>query len=411
MATSPELTNIQLIAEAHLRRSQLQQVGRPSSWPIADRFGMPTAVFWWDDDTPLFEVPLYRGNSPAGYVIASGTRALPPILEASPNGLPPSSRMAAAVTSHLVQTGRFPVSIHWQYWSPLEIVAEVVLHDESVTYVRFPDMSEVTTNSRLAINRVTDEYWRSTDVERLWKQLVLSGSPKPQRSIGIILNDREPVYYNQNFFEQTVSDEKNLTSAKCISGCSPVAFAMWASSWKKVDKGGSKSKIWPNSSCWKTSWPSDMDPDPNKCTVVNRTIWKIHDVFATTCQGATKIENSSGPAGKYFLDAWGLKWSFAFKRPVSFAYCSDIIKRKHPFVFSAMGEWGRYFEGTDSSLFRDNTVGKAAHSVLCWGFQAGGMATGSSLLIGLGWGKEWESRWIEFSAFSQTGASYVTSFG
>ncbi len=247
MSSRSEWPTAQLVADSYLRRSPARGGMQPSSWPAADRMTGPTAIYWWDDNTPVFEVSLYDGDNPAGYLIVSGSRRLPPILEAGPTGTAPSTRLFAAVTAHLAQTGRYAAAIRWQYWSPLEMVAEVTLQDDSIVHIQVPEMFEATMPSRLSIQRDPAAFWNADALAKRWEEWLTPLGTTGPSSIGIILETREPIYYNQNCRPafRSESEPPTYCTPNCISGCVPVAVAMLSSSWKKVNISGSQSQIWP----------------------------------------------------------------------------------------------------------------------------------------------------------------------
>lgn len=412
MAIASDWENARRAAEAFLSRSSSRRRRQPRSWPVADRLGGPSAVYWWDDQTPLFEVPLYANDAPAGYVIASGTYELPPILEASPMGIPASQRLTADITSYLVQSDRYPSAIRWQYWSALEVVAEVTLADGAVIHVRYPEMHEVTIPTRLSIHRTPSQYWHVGENESRWHQWLDAEAAAKEASIGIILESREPVYYNQNCrtTERTEVEPPTYCSPNCIAGCVPVALAMLASSWKKVEVSGSQSRIWPSTSCWSTAWPSATTPDPNQCAAVNQTIWDFHDRIRTTCGGGTIGNQVAAPTTSYYRSVWGLPWTYQYQHPASYDQCTTIIERRHPFVFMAVGQWSAYLQQVAPDLTPPIALGEVGHAVLCWGFDAAPWVGGPGLLVGLGWGSGWASRWIEYDQFSEPQALFVSAF-
>lgn len=413
MPLRSEWPNAQRVAEAYLRRATARGLRQPSSWPVADRMTGPTAVYWWDDNTPVFEVSLYDGDTPAGYVIVSGTRRLPPILEAGPTGTAPSTRLIAEMTAHLARTGRYATTIRWQYWSALEIVGEVTLQDGSVVYIRAPEMCEETMSNRLAIQRDPTRYWRTDDLEKRWEEWITPLGKTGPSSIGIILESREPIYYNQNCRPALSSQSEPPTycTPNCISGCVPVAVAMLSSSWKKVNIAGSQGQIWPGSACWNIAWPSSTSPDPNCCVDVNQSIWDLHDAFSTGCGGLTFGNRVAAPTTAYYRNTWGLNWSYQYQFPATYEYCTDIITRRHPFVFMAVGQWSAYLQQMAPKLAAPPIAsGQAGHAVVCWGFNASPWVGGPALLIGLGWGSAWASRWIEYDSFTQPQALYVAAF-
>ncbi len=77
----------------------------------------------------------------------------------------------------------------------------------------------------------------------------------------------------------------------------------------------------------------------------------------------------------------------------------------------AVGQWSAYLKRMAPELATPNRLlGQVGHAVLCWGFDASPWVGGPALLIGLGWGREWASRWIEYDLFTQPQALYVSAF-
>ncbi|MCA9080892.1 MAG: hypothetical protein KDA58_10060 [Planctomycetaceae bacterium] len=412
MAVTSGWPAAQAVAREFVARGAARRPRQPAHWPVPNRVGDCSALFWWDDDHPVFEIPLFHNDDPAGFVVASGTEDLPPILQASPLGGTRSAAMNADVYGHLIRTGRTPLSIRWQYWSALEMVAEVQLADGCMLYLRYPEMFEVAAPTRIAIQRSPVDTWSEESVAARWEAMRTPYDQRSPESIGIILESREPIYYNQNCRAalRTATDPITYCSPNCISGCVPVAVAMLSGCWKKVEIAGSASRIWPGSSCWTNQWPSTTTSDPNRCAEVNTTIWRLHDDFRTTCGGGTAGATVATPTQNYYRNVWGLPWRFAIQNPVSFDQCNDIITRRHPFVFMAVGDFGVYLNKMAPDLAEGRMLGELGHAVACWGFDAAPWVGGPALLVGLGWGSYFESTWIEFDQFTFPHALYVSAF-
>src|SRR5271166_1514530 len=94
---------------------------KPSHWRtktmknLPDRIGPCTGIFWWDDHIPLFEFSLLQGDfeEPRGYVIASSSEALPPIIEYSLEGLTYSQKLHSYITTLLASRNILYSQISW----------------------------------------------------------------------------------------------------------------------------------------------------------------------------------------------------------------------------------------------------------------------------------------------------------
>src|ERR1700733_8655493 len=72
-------------------------------------------------DEVAYEFPLKLGDSRCGYLLVSGTRRLPPILEYTTSGPPLRLLLEKWLSEHKLAPAK---DVKWLYSGPMEIVAE-----------------------------------------------------------------------------------------------------------------------------------------------------------------------------------------------------------------------------------------------------------------------------------------------
>jgi|SRR3990172_5511329 len=401
-----------------LNRQYQHQIQGVAFLPV--RVGPCSSLFWWDDDTPLFEFPFLLSNGkPTGYVIVSGLPTLPPIFEYTLDGDAVSTTLTRYVTDHFLFRGQYIRSVRWYYWSPLEYVAAIDFYQEDEPlFVSIPELRRAQIPSTHRIRRDPNQYWDPGAVQSRWDAVGTISTPSP-KGIGKTLPHLKPVSFNQNC-RQTVltfraEDTGHYCDPKCIVGCTPVGWAMFASSRKRVDQGGGGSSIWSGSTCWDKEWPSyaDSDHDPSQCSDVSSTIWEMHDLMETSCDGWT-YDDKWHKAQEYFSTKWGLNWHWGQQEDVLFDKCNGLINNDHTFVFGARGEWSAYITLHFPELLTlFDTTGKAGHTVVCWGSAPADWAVGDMIFVCFGWGKDFSengSKWIEFDGFRDNKIAYISRF-
>lgn len=372
----------------------------PESIQLPNSVGACTAVFWWDDKTPLLEYEFLddQGNS-SGYIILSTSRAIPPVHEFAFQGVTLSAKLFRHLTSFLGYREAYYKSITWYYFGQLDLLARCTLSDHGKTvFVSIPQMTTFYIPEDHKIERHPNDYWSEEETRSRWRLIggdVVTGSEK----IAIELEALKPVPYNQNCRATTdYAELDHYCKPNCIAGCSPVAVAMYASSKKKSADGGANSRIWPGSNCWEQTWPSDVIANPNTCADVSTTIWELHDRLRTTCDGLTKLSDLKQGAG-YFRDKWGLNWKWKEERMVNWERCATLISEGKTFIFSANGPWTDYLEAHFGK--RPGDKDNVGHSTVCWGHWGDPMVGGPRILVCYGWGdfSDDGSKWIDVDAY------------
>ena len=311
-------------------------------------------------------------------------------------------------------------SVTLYYWSPFDTVAKVVFPDGCDHYFRVPTMDHLVLPSPHKFKRKPEECFDQQVVAKQWDAVDAieksSRQPKTILSIAVILGELAPIPYQQNCRDLSESGTDHYCAPKCIAGCVPVAWAMFASSRKKSTRGNGSSRIWRGVSCWDDPWPSSVssDDDPSQCVEVSNTIWQLHDDMDTSCDGNTN-RSQWDHAQAHFNDEWGLGWTWSEQANVSFDTCEALLGDNQTFVFAAQSEWSayvsRYFPKVEVSL------GKAGHCVVVFGKVVSSYTGESFILVTLGWGKDFGhvaqypgSKWINFDAFTDNRVAYVRNF-
>lgn len=380
-----------------------------------------SAVYWWDDDSPLEEYPfLLPDGSESGYAIVSRNRQLPPMLEFALEGSTPSRFLTRRLAAWCAEQSTYYRDLTWYYFSPFELVASVsLIGTPQPVHLLTPSLLRVTLPNPCPIRRNPARFWSTDYVQRAWS--VVDSNPTGPLSIPKILHQLQPVPYMQNCRAQALGDCKGtptVCSPQCVSGCVPVAWAMLASSRRRSAVGGGSRKIWPGVSCWNIPWDSTISPttNPSKCSAVDETIWRLNDHLQTRCDGIS-ASNQIGHGANFLNALWGLGWRWQGEPNPSFQRCVELLHEDQSFLYSAHGEWIQ----TLADQFPDvpeltRLMGADGHATVVWG-EVLSSYTGQELLLAcMGWGKDAGgsqypgSKWIDSAAFSRVNIYFVAQF-
>jgi len=414
---APFLLEANAIAEASAHLFLFNMRSRDSALSKSN-LGSCTHVFWWDDVTPLFEYSLQSADGePAGYIILSGSKALPPVMEYASEGEVLSSLLTKHIGSRLNSLKGGSSCVKWYYFSPLELVSQISFSNSSeVHYFAYPTLENIKLDlGELRIERNPRDFWSEREVQFEWHQLenIYSLASEPR----VTLDFARPVKYQQgcNNYGFTAyglieafdtASNQTYCSPHCIAGCVPVAWAMEASAFKRGNCFGSAAKIWPNSSCWNRDWSSSTNP--NICEEVSATIWKAHDYCSTSCDGSVDYGHLiSGQA--IFPNVFNLNYRFYLKSDLDFSGIQDVIGRAHqPFILRGDGQWQKYLAMHLTSFQYSATASPGeteGHAVLCYGYDS----IGTKAYICMGWGSSFPDKWIDINSISGRAGIYVVS--
>jgi len=409
MTREIDVAAAKMIAEKFLSRERTFErlSGGPSRPQVV---GECSAVFWWDDATALYEFPFNDASgSPSGYVVIPSTRRLAPVLEYCFSGSPLSAQLNHYLSASLTTLGEAPRNVQWYFVSPLEIIARVSLEGiADAAFLEIPTLRNVPPPTDDRIVRDASRLWTSNDLSRAWSDLEGWPGLRTPNVRGALWY--RPVRYQQGCDAYGRSCKLDLSdggttycSPHCIAGCTCVAWAMLASSWKKHGQGGANTRIWAGSACWNIDWPSSTNP--SRCQNVHESIWAWHSLMGTGCSGGTSFGNIESGGG-YFGSKWGLPWQWGSRDDVGIGDAQELVDKGQPFLFSAVGQWQsrRKTSGRKSSSPKP---GASGHSVVAYGYDA----ANQTILISLGWGSSFADKWIAIGAYESRQAVFVRSWG
>jgi hypothetical protein len=406
------------------RRRENSPTDRPDPWsncfvPPFEVMSKAAEAWRWDDDTPLVEVPLCRESveRESGGIIISTVKSLPPVLTYCTQG----PTFASQVTSNLLS---FPSAdrlevIERYLISPLEPILKVRVRNTAATgFVRLPDrMSYLLPpkhNPVPHLKRDPCEFWSKRQVEKAWK-ILEKDRPVTHRvrssSRDNIVSQIQPVQYNQScnvYRSKTNSveaflDGNNYCTPRAISGCTPVAWAMLASSLKRRGVAN----IWPGSQCWDKGW-SSFNPgqvDPTICGDVSHAIWGTHTHMGTGDDGGT-TDDHIGEGGNWLTSEYNLPTG-PFGVPgwlvndVDMGTIRGVISSAKPLIFCAQGQWSALWTQIARELGLEDLIPKRGagidgHCVLAYGYAT----PESHILACMGWGTHYPDRWLDIGAYS-----------
>jgi hypothetical protein len=356
-----------------------------------------SGVLWWDDSTPLIEVALSNDDgSPGGYVLVSDHPHIPPVVEYTIQGQPLSIqllrfwRASQALQADLV--GRL------YYLGPFDIALRLSGGTDKGKLVSIPLLETMQVGP---LSRNPRDTWPRALVMKTRRALAMNGSAR--KSSSIVELSRKPVRYTQNC--SAAARGRNHPpvatpcSPSCISGCGPVAWAMLASAYRRgyehnPTPGNQYARLFGGSSDWAVEWPSIYQPNPSRSKVVEETIWGLHSVMSTGCDGSTKYNGDVGTEYifkrpyQYIVDRFGAEivsnlWGYN-----DFPTHKHFLEMGNPLIFCGNRSWSQLLaRGRNRKSF---STGGDGHCVVAYGFDDG---LGYDLVC-MGWGTYFEDKFI-----------------
>lgn len=360
---------------------------------IAPSMASAPFVFWWDDNTPLHEYNL--GN---GYVLASTSKDMPPIMEYTISGEPLSQSILKIVAMHgYIETHKIE-KIY--YWTGIEIVVRLrKKSDDTAWLFHIPDYQMINVPNTFSILRIPISFWTRAQVDAQRYAILSQQSPITTQAIQLGVH---PIQYNQN------------KHGECISGCTPVAWAMLASWWKQVPQ--SVGRIWSGNTCWSNPWPS-YEANPVKCVDwVETDIWKLHDNFLETeCNGGT-TSNHFNDGADIFKENWGLDWDWEhwdddkdFEDARHIIDGSQGVPMSQAYIYGGQGHWASYVQAQLLDTAGAFGTGKVGHTIVVHGYDPDFDA--KKILACMGWGYnigQNGSKYIDFYSYSERHIHFVS---
>jgi hypothetical protein len=396
-----------------------------------------SAVFWWDDQTPLFEFPIIwsPGQVRSGYILVGTRKDLPPVLEYSLEGQGLADSIHRKLATDLGGLVHNDVRSRIYYSSPLDIYVRLSGIQDRDLILRLPDFRSSWVDAKASFIKppardpknlsATKQSWRNLD--ELLKLLVdfVPGQDleTPRQMKPIIISDprrvvspRRPVKYSQNFDNYVgcnplaaILEGKIACHPSCISGCAPVAWVMLLSAYRRgADVGwpprqdqrlakifaGEKPE--PKKGWW-VDWPSWAMPNPSMSDVVSNFMWDLHRYMHTDCEGSTLW---GGRLGDLYLCTRPRQWitrqygEILAMRQMPYEsqfawYKKFMIDMKQPVLICGEADWQLTLKllGIESPKLAG---GRGGHCVVAYGCDS----INEMVLICLGWGSFFQDKWI-----------------
>lgn len=388
----------------------------PKLWRMLDIGKRPTpsnaGLVWWDDATPLFEVPLFTPDDrPSGYLLVSIDRRFPPVIEFATEGDPLTTQIDSLAVPALSISGVSRPIDRRYFLSSTEFVIRVrpKPRASSTMFVLLPTMGAVEASVN-PISRSTRGVFSPVDVRDEWDAIRSRTPGAPGNKPKVVLKNALPVRYQQNCSKYNLtnlctiavgSGNDHYCSPNAIAGCVPVAWAMLLSAWKRTGHFDS-AKIWKNSSCWSIEWPSWGGwANPSQCRDVERTVWRLHKLMNTTSGGSTK--DSDTMRGAAIFSEMGLKWRFGSRTNQKFEFIRKVISAGQPSLFTGVGKWSAFAQKLGVKGVAPS-AGKVGHGVVAYGYQK----KGQKILVALGWGTSYSNKWITYNQYGSTRVAFLT---
>ena len=388
------------VAEAYISHNARTHKGF-SGLRIVQEAAASAKLFWWGGTIPLVEVPLATilGGTASGYLLVSTSKSLPPILEFCLDGAPLSQRITEQMHSALWRDRVTAVIERFVFITSTEIYAEIKTPDSSdLTLFKVGDTLGVTIPSPVHIARDPAAIFDSQILDDQWR--IMTPQPPPNLP-EIILNNAAPVLYQQNCdaygLECSIDLKTGTTycSPHCIAGCVAVGWAMLLSSWKRTGFWDS-AKIWQGSTCWASDWSSGNGPWVNACDQVNATIWQVHNLMGTGCDGAT--QNNRTIDGAKIFASFGMGWQYGQTANASFEFLRDLTLKGQPFLYTAQAHWNIAL----GTLSTSPQPGDEGHAVVVFGNRI----TDRMLYVALGWGSSFPYKWINYDQYNRVNSCF-----
>jgi hypothetical protein len=353
------------IADAHLKSLIVE---RPNEWNdirIDENRSIYSSI-WWYDYIELHEVPYTDSTgNPRGYALVSLDNRLPPVLEYASDGDVLSGYIAGIIGIQPLpskQDSNFP---RITFITSTEFFAEMTMPD-GTTCLFDPIRRKLHSRNQLPIPRVDPTaLFDQTIVRQQWADLTRNPGPGDV----VVIEDASPVLYNQDcendrsFCMISLNTPNSPCAPAAIAGCAAVAWAMLASSFKKLGLPESH-KIWTGATDWDLNWNSGYPI--SRSAAVRRSIWLAHKAMNTSVNGETAYGNLIN--GQEIFREMGIGWVFKSEEYRWYDFY-DSCRRRRPAIWSATGPWG--------------SRGLVGHSVVVFGYRH----VDTTFRIGLGWGK------------------------
>lgn len=346
------------------------------------------------DGDSIYEFPLAEGNDASGYVLISGTKSLPPILEFCAAGNTLQEKLNECLSGLLRFRAIEHRNVTWRYFGPMDFVAELATGAGRYVYVRVPNVYIVSSDLRIMRKRRTAP--ENVDwIGSRWDFYEATTEETSPLSAGSVLGCR-PIKYNQTcqsslkgVEESALSEGPNYCTPVCITGCVATAWTVLAGTWKgyRADPD-----IFSDAPDWYFDWQSSYGgaPPPHS-KVVNQRMWDVHGYLGTSCGGSTSDPNT--PAGSRLFSFYGKPWAWGARFSIDYAFAASVNKANQPGLLTAQSVWvpGGGVDG---------------HGVVTYGWNDGD----HTLFICLGWGSAFPDKWISFAALASADAFFVTAW-
>jgi hypothetical protein len=414
-----EISAAYIVAENFLKtRSSTNSSESPGSLPPRENLGAHTQTWYWDDETPLFEIALFDNEGQSGSIVVNTSRSLPPV--AMYRTIGPS--FAEEVTAFLHEAGyleTFEVQARYLF-SPLEPVLKVRHRKTGATgFLALPTLREYMLPAERAELRpiirpkFSHSLVRTTD--KAW-DLLERGSGSRTMIIQSVIS---PIKYQQGCDSYPAdivggNSSANYCTPRGIAGCVPVAWAMMASSMKKAYEP----RIWAGVTGWDTPWPScGGGCNPSQCDAVNQTIWGVHGHIGTTHDGDTSTDHS-GEGGNYLTTEFKLPtvpggWPGWIVQSPDMNKIRDLIAtRLRPVYYGAQGQWPHTLKqlAGDLGLNGHFSTGDGVidgHAVVAYGCDMDGYM----LFVCFGWGSGFSDSWIDIGWYQDAQIIFNAQWG
>jgi hypothetical protein len=358
-------------------------------------------IFWWAGNIPLVEVPIVSsfGKMPSGYLLVSTSKELPPILEMCLEG----TLLSQKITEHVhraLWADRITASVsRFVFVTSTELYVEIEAKDSSSLHLlKVPECRGVDIARPIKLEKAPADVFDDNVIREQWD--ILTPHPPPDVP-EIILSNAAPVLYQQNCDGYGLECKIDIRTAQtycsphCIAGCVPVGWAMLLSSWKRSGPWDA-AKIWPASTCWSTDWSSGNGPWVNACDQVNSTIWRLHALMGTTCDGSTDNNRTIDGAG-IFHD-FGMGWQYASRSNQAFDFLRSLTLAGQPFLYTAQAHWNI----ERNILASGPQPGDEGHAIVVFGNRS----TDRMLYVALGWGSSFPYKWINFDQYNRVNSAF-----
>lgn len=355
--------------------------------PDCPQVGTTHYEYLTGDDSVVYEFPLINKQGKSGYIIVSGTRALPPILEFCPTGDSLRETLVASLAELAKHRELPPMPLNWRYFGPLDLVVELQRPRGGYYYARLPNLRVIELQDRIRVK--APEYHGSDEwLTNRWKYYDTENAPKGGLSCSRMFGVTT-VRYNQTCQSSVTSKTgPNYCTPSCIVGCVATAWTVLAATWKSAAQWGSE-KIFSDAPDWKKDWWYWQNGHPLPMSeVVNRRMWDVHGYMKTECNGNTADYHTI--VGSQLFADYGVNWKWGARVGVDYGFASSINKAGQPGLLTAQSVWnpGEPPEG---------------HGFVIHGWND----NDQHLFICLGWGGGYPDKWIAFSVLNSVNGFYV----